>query len=184
MNDEASSVNYNEKFKSLSNKISKIAQETKSNAMLANRYLNRLNDIEEKGQRRINNLDKSFSSLKEQYMKLTSQYETNSQNYKNKGISSQIKASTNKIESQLQSQRDNMKEYIDSIMQTIENGLEKKKSIQSVDKQNFIKEVEDIGKVIDSCSHEIEEKNSNEKEKINKIVNDIAEDSNNEFGNV
>ena len=69
-------------------------------------------------------------------------------------------------------------------MQTIENGLEKKKSIQSVDKQNFIKEVEDIGKVIDSCSHEIEEKNSNEKEKINKIVNDIAEDSNNEFGNV
>ena len=184
MNDEASSVNYNEKFKSLSNKISKIAQETKSNAMLANRYLNRLNDIEEKGQRRINNLDKSFSSLKEQYMKLTSQYETNSQNYKNKGISSQIKASTNKIESQLQSQRDNMKEYIDSIMQTVENGLEKKKSIQSVDKQNFIKEVEDIGKVIDSCSHEIEEKNSNEKEKINKIVNDIAEDSNNEFGNV
>lgn len=184
MNDEASSVNYNEKFKSLSNKISKIAQETKSNAMLANKYINRLNNIEEKSQKRINNLDKSFSSLKEQYMKLTSQYETNSQNFRNKGISSQIKASTNKIEAQLQSQRENMKEYIDSIMQTIENGLEKKKSIDSVDRQNFTKEVEDIGKGIDIHSHEIEEKNNNEKEKINKILNDIAEDSNNEFGNV
>ena len=111
MNDEATSVNYNEKFKSLSNKISKIAQETKANAMLANKYINRLNDIEEKSQKRISNLDKSFSALKEQYMKLTSQYDTNTQNYKNKGISSQIKASTTKIEAQLQNQRENMKTY-------------------------------------------------------------------------
>ena len=184
MNDEATSVDYNEKFKSLSKKISKIAQESKANAILANKYINRLNEIEEKSQKRIANLDKSFSSLKEQYMKLTSQYDTNTQNYKNKGISSQIKVSANKITTQLKSQRDNMKEYIDSIMQTFEKGLEKKKSIQSVDGQNSLKEVEEIGKEIDTYSQEIEGRMSSEKVKIDKIVSDIKEDSSNEFGNL
>ena len=184
MNDEATSVDYNEKFKSLSKKISKIAQESKANAILANKYINRLNEIKEKSQKRIANLDKSFSALKEQYMKLTSQYDTNTQNYKNKGISSQIKVSANKITTQLKSQRDNMKEYIDSIMQTFEKGLEKKKSIQSVDGQNSLKEVEEIGKEIDTYSQEIEGRMSSEKVKIDKIVSDIKEDSSNEFGNV
>ena len=184
MNDEATSVDYNEKFKSLSKKISKIAQESKANAILANKYINRLNEIEEKSQKRIANLDKSFSSLKEQYMKLTSQYDTNTQNYKNKGISSQIKVSANKITTQLQSQRDNMKEYIDSIMLTFEKGLQKKKSIQSVDGQNYLKEVEEIGKEIDTYSQEIEGRMSSEKVKIDKIVSDIKDDSSNEFGNV
>ena len=184
MNDEATSVDYNEKFKSLSKKISKIAQESKANAILANKYINRLNEIEEKSQKRFANLDKSFSSLKEQYMKLTSQYDTNTQNYKNKGISSQIKVSANKITTQLQSQRDNMKEYIDSIMQTLEKGLEKKKSIQSVDGQNSLKEVEEIGKEIDTYSQEIEGRMSSEKVKIDKILSDIKDDSSNEFGNL
>lgn len=184
MNDEATSVDYNEKFKCLSKKISKIAQESKANAMVANKYINRLNEIEEKSQKRIANLDKSFSSLKEQYMKLTSQYDTNTQNYKNKGISSQIKVSANKITTQLQSQRDNMKEYIDSIMLAFEKGLEKKKSIQRVDGQNYLKEVEEIGKEIDTYSQEVEGRMSSEKVKIDKIVSDIKEDSSNEFGNL
>ena len=135
----SNSIDYNEKFKVLGNKIAKIRTETKNNIALSNAYLSRLNNIEEKAQKRINNLDKSFSTLKDQYLKLTSQYDTNSQYYKTQGQVNLFKNSSTKIKAQLQSQRENLSEFIDSTFETIEKVLNKKKVYDDNDIEQFSK---------------------------------------------
>ena len=180
----SNSIDYNEKFKVLGNKIAKIRTETKNNIALSNAYLSRLNNIEEKAQKRINNLDKSFSTLKDQYLKLTSQYDTNSQYYKTQGQVNLFKNSSTKIKAQLQSQRENLSEFIDSTFETIEKVLNKKKVYDDNDIEQFSKEIDSYQKEIGIFSKTLSDKVDKEKIKIDTALNDIRGESGLEFGKV
>lgn len=180
----SSSIDYNEKFKVLGNKIAKIRTEAKNNFALSNAYLSRLDNIEEKAQKRINNLDKSFSALKDQYMKLTSQYDTNTQYYKTQGQVNLFNNSSTKIKAQLQSQRENLSEFIDSTFENIEKIINKKKAYDYNDIQQFSKEIASYQKEIGIIAKTLNDKVDKEKTKIDTALNDIREESSSEFGTV
>jgi predicted PurR-regulated permease PerM len=53
----------NKKFKDLNNKITQITEETKIHNRIVNQYINKLDDIEYKSQKKISSLDNFLTSL-------------------------------------------------------------------------------------------------------------------------
>ena len=64
-------TDFNKKFKDLNHKITKITEETKIHNKIVNQYINKLDDIEYKTQKKISSLDNFLSNIKEDYTKLS-----------------------------------------------------------------------------------------------------------------
>ena len=174
-------VDYNAKFKQLGKKITSIAKETKMKISLCNSYNQRISDIEQKAGRRLNALDKSFLSLKEDFLKLTNKYEVNTQISKNNSISTQSNELTQKVQTQLKSQRENLVDYINQIFETIEKEITATKTEKKLWLKKCSQKVLDYQSELNDLTTGINKK-LNQPEDHSKVLSDIKEETQSEFG--
>ena len=175
------SVDYNKKFKELSNKISKIAKESKDNARIQNMYVNQIDEIEQKCLKRFNYLYNCFTQIKNEYTKLTNAYDNNTQYMKTHSQSNQFKHLMQRIQTSLKEQKESLCQYVDSVFDSISNEIINNQNDKDDEKKKLIREASLLQNEVKNKSKELERKIESEKNKIEKVIEDIKKESNDEM---
>ena len=115
-------TDFNKKFKDLNNKITQITEETKYQNQIVNQYINKLDDIEYKTQKKISSLDNYLTNLKENYTKLSNLFETTNSN-ENNSSNNIINKINNHIETELKLSKNDKLNYINTIFGKLEVSL-------------------------------------------------------------
>ena len=176
----------NKKFKDLNNKITQITEETKIHNRIVNQYINKLDDIEYKSQKKISSLDNFLTSLKDDYTKLSNQFEKNSQVIKNKKLngSDNIINRYNNIESDLKIHKNDMVNYINSIFGKLEDSISNINERKIKERKNIEKEIEELKTLSEDIINKQMQQIEKRKENTNKIIEEVKNDCLNEFKNV
>ena len=176
----------NKKFKDLNNKITQITEETKIHNRIVNQYINKLDDIEYKSQKKISSLDNILTSLKDDYTKLSNQFEKNSQVIKNKKLngSDNIINRYNNIESDLKIHKNDMVNYINSIFGKLEDSISNINERKIKERKNIEKEIEELKNISEDIINKHVKDIEKRKENTNKIIEEVKNDCLNEFKNV
>ena len=176
----------NKKFKDLNNKITQITEETKIHNRIVNQYINKLDDIEYKSQKKISSLDNILTSLKDDYTKLSNQFEKNSQVIKNKKLngSDNIINRYNNIESDLKIHKNDMVNYINSIFGKLEDSISNINERKIKERKNIEKEIEELKTLSEDIINKQMQQIEKRKENTNKIIEEVKNDCLNEFKNV
>ena len=132
-------TDFNKKFKDLNHKITKITEETKIHNKIVNQYINKLDDIEYKTQKKISSLDNFLSNIKEDYTKLSNLFEK-SNAYKNNSTNNIINQLNNHIETDLKISKNDKLNYINSIFGKLEDTLNYIKERKIKERKNLEKE--------------------------------------------
>ena len=136
-------TDFNKKFKDLNNKITQITEETKYQNQIVNQYINKLDDIEYKTQKKISSLDNYLTNLKENYTKLSNLFETTNSN-ENNSSNNIINKINNHIETDLKLSKNDKLNYIDSIFGKLEVSLNHIKEKRIKERKNLEKEIDDL----------------------------------------
>ncbi len=176
----------NKKFKDLNNKITQITEETKIHNRIVNQYINKLDDIEYKSQKKISSLDNILTSLKDDYTKISNQFEKNSQVVKNKNLngSDNIINRYNNIESDLKIHKNDMVNYINSIFGKLEDSISNINERKIKERKNIETEIEELKTLSEDIINKQMKQIEKRKENTNKIIEEVKNDCLNEFKNV
>ena len=176
-------TDFNKKFKDLNNKITQITEESKYQNQIVNQYINKLDDIEYKTQKKISSLDNYLTNLKENYTKLSNLFETTNSN-KNNSSNNIINKINNHIETDLKLSKNDKLNYINSIFGKLEVSLNHIKEKRIKERKNLEKEIDDLKTfsedIINKKIKEIEKRKENTKNIIEEVKNNCL----NEFNNV
>ena len=176
----------NKKFKDLNNKITQITEETKIHNRIVNQYINKLDDIEYKSQKKISSLDNILTSLKDDYTKISNQFEKNSQVVKNKNLngSDNIINRYNNIESDLKLHKNEMINYINSVFGKLEESIANINERKIKERKIIEKEIEELKSISENIINKQIKDIEKRKENTNNIIEEVKNDCLNEFKNV
>ena len=175
-------TDYNKRFKELNKKITEVVKENKN--IIIQKHNDRLNKIHDKSMKKLLELEKSYSLLKEEFTKISSIY-NNMKNLEKKPLNDrEMNYLIQNLNITLKNQKNEMVEYIKSIFSEIERSISKINDNNSFQKNKFSNDCEIMKENIDSINNNLEYVLQNQNIKINQMLDDIKQATDKEFENV
>ena len=177
-------TDYNKRFKELNKKITEVVKENKNTNIIIQKHNDRLNKIHDKSMKKLLELEKSYSLLKEEFTKISSIY-NNMKNLEKKPLNDrEMNYLIQNLNITLKNQKNEMVEYIKSIFSEIERSISKINDNNFFQKNTFSNDCEIMKENIDSINNNLEYVLQNQNIKINQMLDDIKQATDKEFENV
>lgn len=177
-------TDYNKRFKELNKKITEVVKENKNTNIIIQKHNDRLNKIHDKSMKKLLELEKSYSLLKEEFTKISSIY-NNMKNLEKKPLNDrEMNYLIQNLNITLKNQKNEMVEYIKSIFSEIERSISKINDNNSFQKNKFSNDCEIMKENIDSINNNLEYVLQNQNIKISQMLDDIKQATDKEFENV
>lgn len=177
-------TDYNKRFKELNKKITEVVKENKNTNIIIQKHNDRLNKIHDKSMKKLLELEKSYSLLKEEFTKFSSIY-NNMKNLEKKPLNDrEMNYLIQNLNITLKNQKNEMVEYIKSIFSEIERSISKINDNNFFQKNKFSNDCEIMKENIDSINNNLEYVLQNQNIKISQMLDDIKQATDKEFENV
>ena len=177
-------TDYNKRFKELHQKITQVVQDKNITNSVIQKYDNRLNKIEDNSLKKLSQLEKSYSLLKEEFSKIVSLY-NNIKNSEKKPLNDkEMNLLIQNLNINLRNEKNEMSDYIKSVFSEIERTINKINENNISQKIKFSNDCDLMKETIDNNSNNFEYILQNQNNKIAQILEDMREGTEKEFENV
>ena len=177
-------TDYNKRFKELHQKITQVVKDKNITNSVIQKYDNRLNKIEDNSLKKLSQLEKSYSLLKEEFSKIVSLY-NNIKNSEKKPLNDkEMNLLIQNLNINLRNEKNEMSDYIKSVFSEIERTINKINENNISQKIKFSNDCDLMKETIDNNSNNFEYILQNQNNKIAQILEDMREGTEKEFENV
>ena len=177
-------TDYNKRFKELHQKITQVVKDKNITNSVIQKYDNRLNKIEDNSLKKLSQLEKSYSLLKEEFSKIVSLY-NNIKNSEKKPLNDkEMNLLIQNLNINLRNEKNEMSDYIKSVFSEIERTINKINENNISQKIKFSNDCDLMKETIDNHSNNFEYILQNQNNKIAQILEDMREGTEKEFENV
>ena len=177
-------TDYNKRFKELHQKITQVVKDKNITNSVIQKYDNRLNKIEDNSLKKLSQLEKSYSLLKEEFSKIVSLY-NNIKNSEKKPLNDkEMNLLIQNLNINLRNEKNEMSDYIKSVFSEIERTINKINENNISQKIKFSNDCDLMKETIDNNSNNFEYILQNQNNKIAQIFEDMREGTEKEFENV
>ena len=177
-------TDYNKRFKELHQKITQVVKDKNITNSVIQKYDNRLNKIEDNSLKKLSQLEKSYSFLKEEFSKIVSLY-NNIKNSEKKPLNDkEMNLLIQTLNINLRNEKNEMSDYIKSVFSEIERTINKINENNISQKIKFSNDCDLMKETIDNNSNNFEYILQNQNNKIAQILEDMREGTEKEFENI
>ena len=177
-------TDYNKRFKELHQKITQVVKDKNITNSVIQKYDNRLNKIEDNSLKKLSQLEKSYSLLKEEFSKIVSLY-NNIKNSEKKPLNDkEMNLLIQNLNINLRNEKNEMSDYIKSVFSEIERKSNIRNENIISKKIKFSNDCDLMKETIDNNSNNFEYILQNQNNKIAQILEDMREGTEKEFENV
>ena len=162
-------TDYNKRFKELHQKITQVVKDKNITNSVIQKYDNRLNKIEDNSLKKLSQLEKSYSLLKEEFSKIVSLY-NNIKNSEKKPLNDkEMNLLIQNLNINLRNEKNEMSDYIKSVFSEIERTINKINENNISQKIKFSNDCDLMKETIDNNSNNFEYILQNQNNKIAQI---------------